>query len=214
VSWNFIFCAEIILFNDRVASKILLCVAVTDQNWLTSTDGLSLSLVAVVGVETVNDPNGVERVTCVQGSFLVAALWWHNVHALGGGADSECLLVQPGIGLNLDLLTETDNWISTENIGVFIADNLENVSCNGTLASFAGVEAVGLFNVDLLDTEVSGEMSINLLVAEEDGVTGVEETISREGPWDDLVAMLHFAESVIERQSLASTSHLVIVRPI
>jgi hypothetical protein len=90
---------------------------------------------------------------------------------------------------------------------------LENVSSNGTLASFAGVEAVGLLNVDLLDTKVSGEVSINLPVAEEDGVTGVEETISRVGPWDDLVAMLDFAESVIEGESLASTSHLVIVRP-
>lgn len=147
----------------------------------------------------------------MQGCFLVSANWWHNVHALGGGSKGESLLVEVFICLNLDFLTETNNWISTENVSFFIAHNLENVSCNGALACFASVEAVGLLDVDLADTKISSQVSINLLVANENGVTWFEEAISRVGPWHNFVTMLHLTKSVIEGESFSSASHLIVV---
>lgn len=80
--------------------------------------------------------------------------------------------------LNLDFLTETNNCISTENVSVFIAHNLENVSSNGALICLAGVKTVRFLDIDLFDAEICSKVSISLLVTEDDRVTRVEAAIS------------------------------------
>ncbi len=151
---HFIFGAKVVFLYNDVACKILLGVTVSQQDRFTCADRLPLSLKTIVGIEAVNNPDCVEWVISVQGSFLVARTWGVNIHWFGCTANTERFFVIVWVGLNLNFLTETDYRVGTENVRWFKSREHKNVPRDGSRIVFGSIQSVGLSNVNLLDSQV------------------------------------------------------------
>lgn len=165
VGHDFVLLTEIVLLDDFVACEVVLGLAMAKQDGLTGSNGLSLSLEAVVGVKAVNDPLGVVGVASMHGSFLKAGLGREDHIALGSGAKIQNFSMQVLIGLNLNFLTETDNIVATENVLFFNTHQPVDVTSYWGVLDLAGVQTVRLINVVLLNAEVNNEVTSNELIS-------------------------------------------------
>ena len=170
VGHHFELAAEVVLLDDGVRREVVVGLAVADQNWLAGLHGLALALEAVVGVAAVDHPLGVVGVARVHGGLLQSGDGGENVHAVGGGAESEALLVQVLVRLNFDFLTETDNAVAAENVCCLHARHLEDVAGHGALVHVARVQTVRLVNVVLTNAQVADELTLSFLITEANGV--------------------------------------------
>ena len=76
------------------------------------------------------------------------------------------------------------------------------------------VQTVGLINVILFDTEVTNKLTSGMLVAQDNVVATTKHAVSAVCPWNNLVALLNFAQCLVERMTLNSALCGVISFPI
>lgn len=141
MSVNFVFLMELILEWHKVTCKVMPSLAMSDQDWLTSSHRLTLTLESIIWIITVYYPLCIIWITCMHRCFLMAsnclvfATISVNCVCLWCASDIEYLLVEPLIGLDLDFLTETNNIVTSEDVLFFYAPDHKHVAGDWTFSS-------------------------------------------------------------------------------
>lgn len=175
------FSSEIVCDWNQVRSQILVCCAVTDQDRLACSDGLSLSLKTVSNVERVDDPGAVVVVYGTHAGFLVLRLSRVNAQtkrrADGLGAHKELLFEQVRVALNLDFLTEADDVVGSKNVHGFSFFENKNRSHDGAWELGGCRESVGLFQSRRLCRKVHHQVPTRALVPEHHAAPRSQQTV-------------------------------------
>jgi hypothetical protein len=165
VNENLKLLSKIILDLIEIRCQVLIRANMSDQNRIVDFDWLTLLLKAEVWINIVYNPGVVQWVLfCSKRCFLLATHWGIYSWAQWLTGKLQSLAVQILIHLNLDLLSISNNVITTKHVCLFsFADNKYR-SCNGSWMVRSGSWNICLVNSKSFCAQVSNNITLYLFV--------------------------------------------------
>ena len=191
---NFIFRAKIIFqFKFVSRSKINTGWYMSEQNWLSSLDTLSLHFKSSVWFNWINYPH----------SISISSGGWHesnlvsrkrrtNSWGMFHAAKSQAFSIQIFICLNSYFLTISQIAITAENVRIINSSQSENWSCHWTwvLANTGGCNLVALFYIWDSISKIDAHPPLGVCTLNHDTIAPSKISISCVWPWYLLIWLL------------------------
>ena len=214
VAVYFVFSAEIVfVFNVFVGTEIHASLNVSNEDWITGLNDLSLHLHSKVGINAVDDPDAVVVLRWDHGRDTLVR-WRANSGTMLERSQLKTLLEKVWIGTDSNLLSVSQEFIASEHVKLI--NPLEGVDRSGhwtwVLPLGGGCDVVTFagFEIWYFVTDVHDHPTLSIGVLDHNVIAPSEIAIGGVGPWHLSITLLILAQSLREWQLITGLLGIVV----
>ena len=195
---DLVFTSEVLCVADVIACKIMLGLAMTNENWRCYSHWLTLHFKAEVGIGPVNDPLSNVCCSCMHASFLSAANRRVSLWSLRCATQIEWLLKDVWVWLNDHFLTIAHDVIRSKHVEFLSFFDNEHWTCNWASFVFCCGYHISFFNLFKLVINIHDKRAFSHLITKHQAVSISDLTVSWVSPWYLFMILLIVSKSLVE----------------
>ena len=190
--------SKILCVANVITCKIVLSLAMTDENWRCHSHRFTLHFKAVVGIRPVNNPLSNIGLICMHACFLSAADRRVSLWSLRCATKVKWLLKNVWVWFNDHFLTIAHDVIRSKHVKFLSLLDNEHWTCDWASFVFCCCYHISFFNLFEFIVNIHDKCAFSHLITKHQAVSISDLTVSRVSPWHLFMILLIVIEGFVE----------------